>query len=68
MRTELASALAGLAEFERPKRVWLVQEPFSQEDGLLTPTLKLRRKEIAARFEGPIAALYEEGGADALEL
>jgi hypothetical protein len=59
MRTELASALA---ERERPERVWLVQEP---EDGL---PLKLRRKRIAARFEGAIAALYEDGGADALEL
>jgi long-chain acyl-CoA synthetase len=50
----------GLAHFERLKKVLLVPDEFSANDGTLTPTLKLRRKAIEERYRHQIDALYEE--------
>ena len=41
---------------ERIRR-WQLAEPFTMEDGLLTPTMKIKRREVLKRFEGEIAAL-----------
>ena len=35
-----------LKSFELPKKIILIQEPFSLENNLMTPTLKLKGKEI----------------------
>jgi long-chain acyl-CoA synthetase len=40
-------------------RVLLMREPWSIENGLLTPTLKLKRNEVAQQFAAQIKALYE---------
>lgn len=40
-------------------RVLLLREPWSIENGLLTPTLKLKRNEVAQQFAAQIKALYE---------
>jgi long-chain acyl-CoA synthetase len=50
----------GLARHESLKKVLLVSEEFTTEDGSLTPTLKLRRKSIEERYRQQINALYEE--------
>ncbi len=50
----------GLARHETLKKVLLVAEEFTTEDGTLTPTLKLRRKAIEERYRQRINALYEE--------
>jgi long-chain acyl-CoA synthetase len=39
--------------------VLLLQEPWSVENGLLTPTLKLKRLQVVKRFAGEIRQLYE---------
>jgi long-chain acyl-CoA synthetase len=49
-----------LARHETLKKVLLVSEEFTAEDGTLTPTLKLRRKAIEQRYRQQIDALYEE--------
>jgi hypothetical protein len=36
----------------------LLPKPFTQEEGLLTPTLKLKRREIVARWGHEISRLY----------
>jgi long-chain acyl-CoA synthetase len=41
------------------RKICLQLEPWNIEDGLLTPTLKLRRKSIVGRFADEIARLYE---------
>jgi long-chain acyl-CoA synthetase len=38
--------------------VLLTLQPWSLENGLLTPTLKLKRANLAAHFATPIDALY----------
>ena len=51
---------AGVPAYERPQRVVVASEPFSEEAGTLTRGLKkLVPKAIAARFETDIAAAYE---------
>jgi long-chain acyl-CoA synthetase len=56
---EIVQALnRDLAQFEQLKRVALLPVEFTIEGGELTPTLKVRRKVVAARFEGVIDGLY----------
>lgn len=49
-----------LRGFEFVKAVHLVSEPFTLENGLLTPTFKVKRPQAKAYFEKEIAALYLE--------
>jgi long-chain acyl-CoA synthetase len=52
-----------LARFERLKKVLLIPEELSIENGTLTPTMKLRRRHVEARYQEQIEKLY----ADALD-
>jgi long-chain acyl-CoA synthetase len=47
-----------LAPFEQVKKWAWLPEPLTPEAGLLTPTLKLRRKPIAAQYSALISSLY----------
>jgi long-chain acyl-CoA synthetase len=38
--------------------VWWTTEPWTIDNGLLTPTLKIKRPALEHRFEAEIAALY----------
>jgi long-chain acyl-CoA synthetase len=49
-----------LARFEKLKRVLLVSEEFTTENGALTPTLKLRRRIIEERYRRQIDELYAQ--------
>ncbi|CAI7778685.1 unnamed protein product [Closterium sp. NIES-53] len=51
---------AKLRGFEFVKAVHLVAEPFTLENGLLTPTFKVKRPQAKAYFEKEIDALYLE--------
>ncbi|MBD1574042.1 long-chain fatty acid--CoA ligase [Vibrio sp. S17_S38] len=52
---ELQQELAG---FEKIKKFTLLSEAFSIEKGLITPTLKLRRKNIYQTYASEIQAMY----------
>ena len=41
-----------------PRAVWLSLEPWTVENSLMTPTLKLKRHNLMARFEQEIEGLY----------
>jgi long-chain acyl-CoA synthetase len=60
MREGFAKGMSRLSSFERIKRFTLVTEPFSQNNELLTPTLKLQRRKITERFAPEIEDLYAE--------
>lgn len=46
----------------RVRRVIVTREAWSVENGLLTPTLKVRRREVAARFKSEIERAYTGSG------
>ena len=47
-----------LAGFEKIKKFTLLPEAFSMEAGLITPTMKLRRKVIYHKYAREISAMY----------
>jgi long-chain acyl-CoA synthetase len=56
----VADVNRGLARYETLKRILLVADEFTANDGALTPTLKLRRKVIEERYRKQIDDLYKE--------
>jgi long-chain acyl-CoA synthetase len=55
---ELARQARDFRGYERPADFVLTTIPFTVENGLLTPTLKLKRREVLARFGAALEALY----------
>ncbi|KVH93576.1 AMP-binding, conserved site-containing protein [Cynara cardunculus var. scolymus] len=51
---------AQLRGFEFARSITLVAEPFTMENGLLTPTFKVKRPQAKAYFAKAIADMYEE--------
>jgi long-chain acyl-CoA synthetase len=51
---------AGFMAHERVARVAVLPEPFTEENGLLTPTLKIKRGAVLERYAGVMAALFGE--------
>jgi long-chain acyl-CoA synthetase len=45
--------------YEIPKDYILIEDPFSVENGMLTQTLKLKRRKVIERYENQIEAAYE---------
>ena len=52
-----------LARFEKLKRVLLVADEFSAEDGTLTASMKLRRRVVTERYRQQIEEMYEQAEA-----
>ena len=55
---ELKTICADFRGYEKPQKFALVLDEFSIHNGLLTPALKIKRREIEKRFAGTIASLY----------
>jgi long-chain acyl-CoA synthetase len=58
VESEVAAVNAQLASFETVKRFHILPADLTIESGELTPSLKVKRKVVAERFEREIAALY----------
>ncbi len=56
--SEIELRLKDLATYERVRRFVLITAPFSVENGMLTPTFKVKRKEVESRFGELIESLY----------
>jgi long-chain acyl-CoA synthetase len=54
----VARVNAQLASFETVKHYDVLAEDFTVENGLLTPSLKIRRRYISERYRDPFEALY----------
>jgi long-chain acyl-CoA synthetase len=54
----VATVNQNLARFETLKRVLLVPDEFTADNGALTPTLKLRRRVVEDRYRSQIEELY----------
>jgi long-chain acyl-CoA synthetase len=57
--TEIKQALAGFAQYEQVHRFKLIPEPFSIENGLLTPSLKTKRPQVLAAYQHELDAMYD---------
>ena len=65
---EIVEGINGnLARFEKLKRVLLVADEFTADNGALTPTMKLRRKVIEERYRRQIDDLYAQAEASVLQ-
>ncbi|VDM48005.1 unnamed protein product [Toxocara canis] len=47
----------GLCSFEQVKDIYVCWEPFSTENGLLTPTLKSKRLKLKERFASQLSQM-----------
>jgi len=56
----VAQVNENLARFERMKKVFVAPMELSIEDGTLTPTLKLRRRNVEAMYKAQIDRMYAE--------
>lgn len=56
----LAALKSKYGSYEIPKKFMFVTEPFTLENGMLTQTMKLKRRVITERFKERIEALYNE--------
>ncbi|KAJ1546352.1 Long chain acyl-CoA synthetase 7 peroxisomal, partial [Cladochytrium tenue] len=54
------ASVARLSGIERVRAVRVIAEPFAPENGLLTPTMKLRRADAARTFRPLIDEMYRE--------
>jgi len=61
------SMLGDLASFEMPKKFALLPEELTEENGFLTPSLKVKRRVVDERFESLIDHLYSHEAADATQ-
>jgi long-chain acyl-CoA synthetase len=59
---EVARHFEGLARFEIPKKIGLLEHDFTVERGELTPTLKVKRRVVDKQYKTLIDSLYEEHG------
>jgi long-chain acyl-CoA synthetase len=58
---EVMDNLRDLAKFEMPKKIVLVEEDFTVDNGMLTPTLKVKRRAVEQRHAARIEQAYAEG-------
>lgn len=61
INAEVEKLNLSLASFETVKKVAILGEEMTVENGLLTPTFKVKRKEVAKRFASVIDSLYADG-------
>jgi long-chain acyl-CoA synthetase len=60
MEREVMRECEGLARYEAPKKVGLLEHDFSIERGELTPTLKVKRRVVDKTYKATIDALYAD--------
>jgi long-chain acyl-CoA synthetase len=62
LQRRVAALTTRLAGYEQIRDLRLLIEDFTLENGLLTPTLKVKRKEVERRFSKLVDDMYERAG------
>jgi len=57
---QIATRTLSLAQFEKIKKIALLDHEFTVEGGEMTPTLKVKRRVIDEKYRGVIDRLYAE--------
>jgi len=60
LERETIGRLEGLARYETPKKIAIIPDEFTIDEGLLTPTLKIRRRAVEERYRDVIETIYAE--------
>jgi len=60
IKAEVDRATPNLAQYERVKRIALLERDFEIEKGEMTPSLKVKRNIVEQKYKALIDALYEE--------
>ncbi len=60
MEKEVNSEVEGLAHYETPKKIGLLEHDFSLEKGEMTPTQKVKRRVVDKNYKQLIDSLYTE--------
>ena len=58
MEKEVLSMVAGLAQYEKPKKIALLENDFSLDKGEMTPTQKVKRRVVDRNYKDVIDAMY----------
>jgi long-chain acyl-CoA synthetase len=58
MEREVIDGLRDLAKFEMPKKVVLIERDFTIESGELTPSLKVKRRQVEKNYKDTIDRVY----------
>ena len=59
LEKELKERSAAFKGFERPQKFSITVDDFTTENGMLTPTMKLKRRNVLAKYEADLDALYK---------
>ena len=62
IRSRVEALTSRLANHEQIRDLRMMVEEFTQENGLLTPTLKVKRREVERRFAHLIDEMYAKAG------
>ena len=58
IEADLSKRQREISKYERVRRFRVLSEPFTVDNGLMTPTLKVKRKAVAERYAALIEELY----------
>jgi len=58
LQTKINKMLKPLNPFEQVRRIHLLHQPFSIESGLLTPTMKIKRRKVYEHYRDTLERLY----------
>jgi long-chain acyl-CoA synthetase len=64
MQAEVRAKLDGFAVFERPRRIAMLPRLLTEEEGELTPSLKVKLRVVKKTWAGKVAHLFDEDGGD----
>ena len=64
MESAVGAQMVDLASFERPKKIGLLPEPFTIENGMLTPKQSIKRRVVEERYAGLIDSFYQPEARD----
>ena len=68
MEREVMGGLRDLAKFEMPKKVLLIAQDFTIESGELTPSLKVKRRQVEQHYKEVIDRAYRDADPTAAEI
>jgi len=59
-KKELDEQSSTFKQYEKVRRFLVIADDFTVENGMLTPTLKLKRRIVLKTWEGALADIYKD--------